>query len=485
VPDGEAERGITIARGGEAVRALRRLPTVLLWPLCIGWAAVLYEDDFCVGNMWAEIERPYAFPEISVDNCEYRVANPGTNAAMVRHEMSLPGTFSIALHAAPVTETYDRIGILFCLDADGNGYAFSVSSRGTWRLDRYEGRTAATITGAVPSAAVKPSGANTLTVSKSGNRLSLVCNGVYLESADDGAFSGGGIGLVVSGGSAAAFRRVRVTDREDVPAERITCMWDGFTSGEPGAWQVIWSSTASWSFADGHCTLNNTSSVGAHMFQVGSYAEATLRCIVTFRGGTGMYGLGFFQYDPGRANAVTTRAFAFVVDGARRHAIVRPGGGRMSLGGPTTYIHGASGTRTDTLEVKRANGRYAFSANGHHLSDAPLPDGFAIDGAGMYAGSGAHAAFDEFRGGSESCLSVRATVPTPVDGRPEAATPLAAFTPGGRLVARLHTSDIRRRPPSAGVCVVLYTNGRGSGRYVRKLFVDPREQRGIEFPRVR
>lgn len=446
----------------------------LLWPLCLGWSAVLFQDDFCAGDGWVEVERAYAFPEIRIDNCQYVFANAGTNAALMRHDMSLPETFTYTVSVQPVSADFSRIGILFCVNADGDGYAFSISSRGTYRLDAYRGGVAGTITGAVASAAVNISGVNSLTVSRAGRSVSLMANGIFLESLDDASFSGGGIGLVVSGGSTASFRAASVSDQATTPGEGITCVHDDFSSGAAGAWQVIWSPLGSCSFENGRCILNNTSSYGAHLFQAGSFAGASLSCVVTYLGGTGLYGLGFFEYDPGRKNAVTTHAYAFGISGARYHGVVGPDAGQIPIRGPTTHIHGSTGSKTDTLELRYQGGSYAFAVNGHILSTSSLPADFRVDGAGMYAGAGAQVAFDDFRAGGESCMSAAAAGSARTGRRQAPARAAAVYTPGGRRVRRFGAENAARGRlrRARGVYIVIYEDGEGSVRLAERRLLE-------------
>ncbi len=92
--------------------------------------------DFCTTEEWTEIERIDAFLEISSVHCALKVTNDGIAMGMVRHSLVLPSECSITLSLHPACTSYSRIGLLFNLTDDLDGYMFSISSNSTYQIAR-------------------------------------------------------------------------------------------------------------------------------------------------------------------------------------------------------------------------------------------------------------------------------------------------------------------------------------------------------------
>lgn len=357
--------------------------------------------NFCDIEEWTEIERIDAFLEISSVDCELEVTNDGIAMGMIRHGLTLPSECSITLSLHPTCTSYSRIGLLFNLTDDLDGYMFSISSNSRYQIARLGHGLPVPLTGIVPSGAINTRGVNELTVTRSGPAISLFCNGSFLESTTDTAHSGGTVGMVVSGGASVRFISATVTGNVRETAQ-VSCIREDFDGGPPAYWVTHWGGSATVEFSGGSCLIDNTSgTVGAPVYVRGSFDEAVVRTLASPVEGDGLYGLTLVELTPGPVAQTGYKLLGFAVDASRRYAVLSTDGSRFPLLGPSSAINGDR----DTLEVILESGTYTFKANGSTLTDGILPDGYRIHAAGYYVARESAARFDDFGAGTGQCLS--------------------------------------------------------------------------------
>jgi hypothetical protein len=173
---------------------------------------------------------------------------------------------------------------------------------------------------------------------------------------------------------------------------------------------------------------------------------------VSHKSGTGAYGVAFVESD-----STFIRPFAFVVDSARRFAVVNPDSLTISpqVG---VGVYGALGT--DTIEVMRFGSKCVCMINGAVQDTVAIPSDFRIDGAGLYAGTKTALICSRFIAGGDSTGAF--CIPNSVTNTP---------FPGITSYTRAFGND----------CVVYDLMGRKIGRYDRTTFAGARLSKGLYF----
>lgn len=151
-----------------------------------GWATGEFEDDLSQREILIEDGR-YVFDLQAVETVYAEEVLPDQTFS----------DFILTVEATPSGQgEHYSYGVIFRLDAEGNGYAFEVGNDGLYSVMRYDGEWTALQDWTLTEAII-PGETNELTVAAEGNTMSFYVNGQGLTMVEDETVAEGQIGLVV------------------------------------------------------------------------------------------------------------------------------------------------------------------------------------------------------------------------------------------------------------------------------------------------
>jgi hypothetical protein len=382
-----------------AMKTLRTILMLCALAACNLWAAVLFEDSFTSDANWAPITTMTG-TTTSIVNGAFRIQNNGTGLQLIKHDMTLPDTFTYSVDFTTSSTNYQQIGLAFCMGEGGTnpnlyftGYMFYVASLQQWGLMKM-GATNTSYKVNFLTSSVNP-GSNHLTVVKRKNDMNMYCNGILLQTITDAqALTGGGIALMIPPSCTVNFDNVRVTDSGTVAAAR-TSFSDDFSHNNLNGWYTSEMSGLA------RCTLGtaivaNTSSDDHVVFAQGNFGNASLKAIVSHTSGRKQYGAALvkFQYNPD--GSVMYKPLSFLIDSAQHYSVSHPDSGSTPVrqAGPKTFIHGGRFQMPDTLWIYFRGPYYAFYVNHDSVTTIDSIPGFSADAVGLYVQDSTQVAFD-------------------------------------------------------------------------------------------
>jgi|GEM_PF-3217819 len=441
-----------------------------------GNAAVVFEGPFDSKTNWVKVTGDITE---SVSNGRYIVENTGASACLLKHDMTPLNTFTYSVKFTALGE-HSFLGISFCVQASTmECYIFTL--RNTAEYDQSYTIFKLTGSGGTYSTTVLKTGwnsfidfrTNDVKVSKSGNRIDLFCNGIWLDSLSDNTFQSGSVGLVIGAGESVAFDKATVTDQymTGKPPEYFV---DDFNDGALGGWDILFGESA------GDVTIKNGAlriSAGPNardtkVITNGSYKNVPVRAVVTNVNGdtAGFYGLMLMKTGIDMTVSPPVNfydAFVFKIDGNRQYVAYYLSQDSIyyTVHPPNSAIHGT----TDTLLITPD---YQFVVNGVTLPDIDFSSlNFDFNAVGFIVDSSVTVDFDNFAAGDS-------TKPLTDALRPKNIRPAAAARPVYEIGGSGIIYDIRGR-------IVSRYNGDfmdsvrtlGSGRFF--ILPDNTEKNGI------
>ena len=358
-------------------------------------AGVIFEDAFNSKDQWVPISG--VFSE-SIENGRYVVENTGAHMGLLKHDMDPVGTFTYTVKFDALTEKYDHIGILFCWDDQAGGYMLTIGAGQEYTLSKWAKSESRYIVSTIDIDyhSFIYSANNTLSVSKTGDKISIACNDVLIGEASDASYAEGIIGLAVGAGEKVAFDHAWLTDAPSIfhPKSYFS---DSFEDGDLNGWFAF--TPGGLISADQGRLSVNAESGSIIMYVNGDYSGNPVKVIVENVEGSddAYYGIMLMNVDMtfnGSEYSLTFKGYSFYINGKRQYASYST---EMSSFVPqvSSYVHGTK----DTLEV---TAEYGFTINGHAMSGAGFDEPLEFNAVALVADSGVSVAFDDFSAGDSS-----------------------------------------------------------------------------------
>ena len=208
--------------------------SVCLVVVQVALASVIFEDNFTVDNgNWMKIGLVNSTSTMSFSNGVMTVVGTGTNAAFIKHDMTLPAEFTYSVDVTTTSTNYSMLGLYCNGTATIDGYSLLINANQQYQVFKMTGGSSSTLSASVNSFLTVST--NTLTISKSGSIIKAFCNGKLVATCTDASYSGGFISLIVPAGVTAQFDNIIVTNTAySVPA--TTCFSDNFDDGDLNGW---------------------------------------------------------------------------------------------------------------------------------------------------------------------------------------------------------------------------------------------------------
>lgn len=400
--------------------------------------AIIFEDNFDNSDEWA----PYiGSVETAVQDGRFIVENTGNSLALLKHSADYSDfTYTISLDAQ--ADNFSKAGILFCWKDNLGGYELTISALkqyalGKWTRNEENSTFNPSTVDLGYNSFINSSGANELSVSKSGSTLRISCNGVLLTEVVDESFASGDIGMIVNSGETVSFDYVKVTDEfmETGPKAEFV---DDFEDGDLNGWGVF---TQAGTIENSNGALRfNAGGENSHsiIYTNGQYEGAPVKVIVNKESGSdsAFYGIMLLELGLTMSGNSYTRdysSFTYYINASRRYAAFSSNATSFS---PVQSTH-IDGTR-DTLEITPD---YKFVVNGDTMPDIDMGEGFNFNAVALVADSNVTVSFDEFSAGP-SATSVIASKPHGLDKFPkkkqfELGGTGIIYDPRGREIARV------------------------------------------------
>ncbi|MBD3390956.1 MAG: hypothetical protein GF418_02835 [Chitinivibrionales bacterium] len=414
---------------------MKKLCTIIivLGSFCLIGAEEIFNESFDSDDAWV---LAHGDVEKSISGGQLVVENTGSSWAFFKHDADI-STFTYTVKINALTD-HAALGITFCWQSSTfEGYVLAL-----WNTDSVsqyysllkmtrQGQSSVTqplLTG-WNSFITKRS--NELKVSKSGSRLDLFCNGVWIDSTSDTTFERGSIGLVMGEGEKAGFDYAIVDNEYETgsPPRRFE---DDFEQPGLGGWRVYFDNVRSVEASDG--VMKVATGGDDHETKIitnGEYQNVPVQAVVTRTGGAedGFYGLILMEtvFEKDSVPPLSYYdSFVFKVNGDRNYAayyLSTRDSIKYSVFPPHSSVHGT----TDTLLVTED---YEFVVNGDTLPDIDFsPLNFEFNAVGFVVDSGVSVEFDNFAAGDTTEDPTPPIAVLPKSWRPPAGNP--AFELGG------------------------------------------------------
>jgi hypothetical protein len=385
--------------------------------VCAGFCfgAVVFEDQFDTKDQWA---KAYGNSIETLAGGQFIVDDTGSSWCFYKHDGAYQ-TFTYTVKINALTP-HNALGMTFCWQsATFEGYVFALWN--TDSVNQYYSLLKLVSNGTQSSTIPILNGWNSfinqrnneLMVSRSGSRIDLFCNGVWIDSVSDTSFSAGGsIGIVLGDGEKAGFDYARVTDAAvtGVPPEYFKSDFDGGMGG----WRPYFETAGTVDAANGALRISEgTGAFNTIVITNGSYKNVPVRATVTRTGSDteGFYGLLLMRMVFDRDSNPPQNyydAFVYKINGEKKYVayyLSTRDSVKYSVFPPSTAIHGT----VDTLMI---TADYKFVVNGVTLPDIDFSAlNFDFNAVGFIVDSSVTVEFDNFAAGDSTKPQTAALVP--------------------------------------------------------------------------
>jgi hypothetical protein len=433
-------------------------------------AATLFTDDF--QDSVSSIGK-WVFPSAAsktFKNSALNVTNTDTHYLMlVTHNFtSKIRNFTLSATISLTSSTSNTVGLMCCISDSGyimielgnaqNIYASLLKPNGE------DIELLNTINSFITT------GANVLTISKRDSVFNIFCNDVFVGSFNvslPSVIGGGDISLLLPPRVQATYDNILMTDdfKSGVP---ITCYSDNFSDPQRVGWND-YAVKGSAQVSNGLLTMNNTDTEFTSLrFVNGNFKTASLKVITKHKSGDGVYGCAFV-YTVKTAQGTSYKIYSFLISSAQQYAVGSPTSTNILVSQQKSFIHGSSGSATDTLEINRFNNFYQFKINGTLTEDAlAIPANLVPDAAGLYLGPKTSVSYSMFAVGGDSLgtsCSITRVADKPftkfIPLNPFISNDAVAFNALGRIVKRFDGNCNRALQNSAAGMYFLKSNSTG------------------------
>jgi hypothetical protein len=349
------------------------------------YSGTLFEDNFDDASKWVTMA---GTPTITPGGGVVRVVSAANSQTILKNSTAFPEKFTYSVKCKVNSFNNNVAGIMFCVQADIQGYVFYITNTRQYTLGKFIQTTSGySYVGIINgwNSFISPSD-NELKVSKNGSEISLFCNGVLLIKLSNSDFSSGAIGLYVGNGADVSYDHALVTDEYNA-GEYVDGFKDTFEDNDIFGWAPLNNNPATVKCESGVLKISNVNQ-NLVLFTSGIYKNEPCTTIVKYTGGDKVkkYGINYLVVAEGNV-----RAYYFWINANRNYAVCTAGS--YPLLGPSSFIHGT----TDTLIVTN---NYKFMVNGTIVYDSVHDEGLNFNAVGLNVDSGVTVEFDNFSAGN-------------------------------------------------------------------------------------
>jgi len=321
----------------------------------------------------------------------YLTLQTPANPFLYIHVDSFPPVLTHSAKFKITSTNSNGAGIAFCWQSkDVSGYFLNITPLKTYCLGKYEAGKGSAIRRGLNSYITN--GENDLKISKSNNKINIICNGVLMDTVTDNSFSGGHIGLYSDNDVTSAYNSVTSTDTYENPGF-ITRFTDNFEDNNLDGWTKA-NSDGTVKCEGG--VLKASGTTGQLLFLTsGNYSNASCTTVVVNKQGepSDLYGLSYIDLSLTNTG-ISLNTYMFVINGNHEWGISTGGNFTTSQ---DLNIH----STTDTLIVNYSNGSFKFYVNGRLMTSANS-NNTHFEAVGYYVAANKSVEFDNFSASNSS-----------------------------------------------------------------------------------